>query len=200
MDAQTMEIGRSRHLLVTGLLGLALAGLAGLPGCGGDDGGVPAGTTSRPLPDQVISGFSLTETARGSKEWTFNAGIASIYERRNVLEADTVKVTFFDGEGRTKSVLTARSGKLNRNTNDMEARGNVVVTGSDGVVLRTETLTWVADTHEITSQDSVTVIRHGDVLTGWGFRGEPDLGKFEILRNMRATIRPAGPEGGGIAP
>jgi hypothetical protein len=73
----------------------------------------------------------------------------------------------------------------------------VVVKGSDGVVLRTESLTWVAETRQIVSQDSVTVIRHEDVLTGWGFRGDPDLGKFEILRSMKATIRPAGTGPGG---
>ena len=29
-----------------------------------------------------------------------------------------------------------------------------------------------------------------DADGGWGFRGDPDLGSFSILRNMRATIRP----------
>ena len=182
------------------LRGLLLIGLAGLPGCRGEDSSAPAGTASRPLPDQVISGFSLTETAKGLKEWTFAAGTAAVFEKRNILEADTVKVTFFDAQGGVRSVVTARSGKLNRNTDDMEARGDVVVTGADGVVLRTESLTWAAESRQITSEDSVTVIRHGDVLTGWGFRGEPDLGKFEILRSMKATIRQAGPESGGIAP
>jgi hypothetical protein len=73
----------------------------------------------------------------------------------------------------------------------------VVVVGSDGVVLRTQSLTWAAETRQLASKDSVTVIRRGDVLTGWGFRGDPDLGKFEILRNMKATIRPADAGAGG---
>jgi LPS export ABC transporter protein LptC len=191
MDAQEMEIRRFRHVFVRSLWGLVLVGLAGAPGCNREDSAVPVETASKPLPDQVISDFSITETAKGRREWKMEAGRALVYERRNLLEADTVRVTFFDGEGGVRSVLTARHGKLNRNTDDMEARGDVVVTGSDGVVLRTESLTWIAETHQIVSQDSVTVIRHGDVLTGWGFKGDPDLGKFEILRNMRATIRPA---------
>jgi LPS export ABC transporter protein LptC len=159
--------------------------------------GVRSESARRPLPDQVISDFSLTETARGRKEWKMEAECAFVYEQRNILEADTIRVTFFDGRGEAGSVLTALHGKLNRKTDDMEARGNVVVIGSDGVVLRTESLTWSAETRQIVSQDSVTVIRHGDVLTGWGFRGDPDLGKFEILRNMKATIRPAGTGPGG---
>jgi len=57
------------------------------------------------------------------------------------------------------------------------------------VELRTETLTWNSKGRQISSDDSVTVLRRGDVLTGWGFRGDPDLGSFEILRSMKATIR-----------
>jgi LPS export ABC transporter protein LptC len=171
--------------------------VAGTAGCGREETGTRSEPVKRPLPDQVISDFSLTETARGRKEWKMEAERAFVYEQRNLLEADTIRVTFFDGGGDARSVLTALHGKLNRNTDDMEAHGNVVVVGSDGVVLRTESLTWMAETRQIVSKDSVTVIRHEDVLTGWGFRGDPDLGKFEILRNMKATIRPAGTGSGG---
>jgi LPS export ABC transporter protein LptC len=194
-----MEISRFRDVFLRNLAGLIVCCGACVAGCGGNDTGPRSEQPKRPLPDQVISDFSITETAKGRKEWKMEAEQAFVYEERNVLEADTVHVTFFDDAGNTRSVLTALHGKLNRNTDDMEAHGNVVVTGSDGVVLRTQSLTWTAKTHQITSQDSVTVVRHGDILTGWGFRGDADLGKFEILRQMRATIRPAdaGEEGSG---
>jgi LPS export ABC transporter protein LptC len=86
-------------------------------------------------------------------------------------------------------VLNADYGKLNRHSGDMEARGSVVVTGSDGVVLETQSLVWESETRQIVSEDSVKVIRNEDVLTGWGFKGDPDLGSFSILRDMKATIR-----------
>lgn len=192
-----MEIRGFRGIFLRGLACLVAFGAAGTAGCGGEETGVRSESVKRPLPDQVISDFSLTETAKGRKEWKMEAERAFVYEQRNILEADTIRVTFFDGKGDAQSVLTASHGKLNRNTDDMEARGDVVVIGSDGVVLRTQSLTWVKETHQIVSQDSVTVIRHEDVLTGWGFRGDPDLGKFEILRKMKATIRPAGAGPGG---
>lgn len=192
-----MEIGDFRHVRVSYLAGLVALCLAGLVGCSGEEKGGPSANAKRPMPDQVISDFNITETAKSRKEWKMEAEKAFVYEDRHILDADTVRVTFFDASGETRSVLTALHGTLNRNTDDMDARGNVVVTGSDGVVLRTESLTWVAENRQIVSQDSVTVIRHGDVLTGWGFRGDPDLGKFEILRNMKATIRPADVGAGG---
>jgi hypothetical protein len=65
------------------------------------------------------------------------------------------------------------------------------------VVLKTESLTWQNKSRLMVTEDSVTVIRRNDILTGRGFRGEPDLGKFEILEGMRATIRADEPAGGG---
>jgi LPS export ABC transporter protein LptC len=193
MDAQTLEVRDRRPVLLGFVLaGLVVAavGLAALgPGCARDEEGAAVEAKTQKLPDQVISNFNLTETAAGRKDWMMEALKAYVYESRNVVEADLVKITFFDEAGGARSVLSARSGVLNRNTNDMEARGEVRVTGSDGVELRTETLTWKSKERQMSSEDSVTVLRRGDVLTGWGFRGDPDLGTFEILRSMKATIR-----------
>jgi LPS export ABC transporter protein LptC len=179
---------------------LAAAGLvlsALLADCARDEEGASGSATAQPMPDQVISDFGLTETAGGKKDWTMEALKAYVYDKRNIVEADLVKITFFDGQGGVRSVLTARSGKLNRATSDMDAWGDVVVTGSGGVELRSQTLSWVSEARQIVSDDSVTVVRSGDVLSGWGFRGDPDLGKFEILRDMKATVRPAADQGAG---
>jgi LPS export ABC transporter protein LptC len=198
-----MEIRGRRPLLVglvfAGLVATAI-GLAALaPGCARDEQGAEVEGKPQLLPDQVISNFNLTETAAGRKDWRMEALKAYIYEKRNVIEADLVKITFFDEAGGARSVLSARNGRLDRDTNDMEARGEVRVTGSDGVELRTETLTWKSKERQISSEDSVMVLRRGDVLTGWGFRGDPDLGTFEILRSMKATIRTEVPAAEAVA-
>lgn len=191
-----MEIHIRRSVFVKLVAAALVAASIWLAGCAKEEAGT-AQTVEQRLPDQVISNFSLDETAgRGQKEWTFEAHKAFVYEKRNVLEAELVKVTFFDERGGVRSVITAREGKIDSSSRDMEAKGEVVVTGSDGVVLKTESLTWQNKARRIVSEDSVTVIRRGDVLTGWGFRGDPDLGQFEILRGMRAMIRTAEPSGG----
>ena len=167
----------------------ALALVAALAGCAGDEPGQVAGQKSKPMPDQVISEFGLTETSMGRKDWHMEAEKAYVYEKRNVLETDAVEVTFFDEDGSIRSVLKADYARLNRSTDDMEARGNVVVTGADGVKLETEVLNWQSGTRQIASDDSVTVYRNDDILSGWGFRGDPDLGSFRILKDMKATIK-----------
>jgi LPS export ABC transporter protein LptC len=183
-----MEVRTLRNVLVKAVTGFVLASLAGGAACSREDSGNLAQSRTEPLPDQVISDFNITETSMGKKDWSMKAEKAYLYDKRNVLEASVVEVTFFSDEGGVRSVLDADYGKLNRNSGDMEAKGNVVVTGSDGVVLETPSLKWESETRQIVSDDSVKVIRNGDVLTGWGFRGDPDLGSFRILRDMRATI------------
>jgi LPS export ABC transporter protein LptC len=189
MDAQEVEIGMLGNLRLrrTALAVLVLAAV--VLGCAGDEPDQVASERTKPLPDQVISEFGLTETSMGLKDWHMEADKAYVYEKRNILETEVVEVTFFDKDGSVRSVLKADYAKLNRNTDDMEARGSVVVTGSDGVKLETETLTWQSGTRQIASDDSVTVYRNEDILTGWGFRGDPDLGSFRILRDMKATIK-----------
>jgi LPS export ABC transporter protein LptC len=184
-----MEIGVLRHLCLRCVTVAALAGL-GLSGCARDDEGQRISERDRPLPDQVISGFSLTETSMGAKDWHMDASKAYIYDKRNVLEADSIEVTFYGEAGEVRSTLKADYGRLNRASNDMEANGNVVVTSSDGVVLETKSLRWESGLRKISSEDSVKIIREKDVLTGWGFRGDPDLGSFRILKDMKATIKP----------
>lgn len=176
----------------------AAAFLAVCCSCGGEAPEDRAAEMDRPLPDQVLSDFSVTETASGKKEWKMTARKAYIYDSRHLLEAEDMEVEFFNEQGEVKSRLVARRGTVNRSTDDMQARGNVVVTGNAGVTLETETLSWLSKSRRISTDDSVRVIREGDVLTGVGFRGDPDLGSFEILRDMKAKIRvrEAGDSGG----
>jgi LPS export ABC transporter protein LptC len=173
------------------LLALVIVAAVALGGCGRGEEQGAVSRRDRPLPDQVISDFEITETSEGKRDWMMEAEKAYIYDKRNLLEAEIVEVTFFGKDGEVRSVLRADYGKLNRATDDIEARGGVVVTNEEGVELRSETLRWESTSREIASDDSVTVIRDRDVLTGWGFRGDPDLGSFRILRDMRATIRSA---------
>lgn len=189
LDAQEMEVRVFRYLSLNWILALILVGVAGMSMCAREESRDVAHEMNKPLPDQVISDFKITETSMGKKDWSMRAEKAYLYEKRNLLEAQGIEVTFFDDKGTVQSVLSASYGKINRASDDMEARGSVVVTGSDGVILETESLSWQSASRQIVSEDSVKVIRNKDVLTGWGFRGDPDLGSFSILRNMKATIR-----------
>ncbi len=49
-------------------------------GCAGDEPDQVAGERTKPLPDQVISEFGLTETSMGLKDWHMEADKAYVYE------------------------------------------------------------------------------------------------------------------------
>jgi lipopolysaccharide export system protein LptC len=170
-----MEIRSTGHVSLA-LLSALLLVTACL--CSREETGRGTVQRNKPLPDQVISDFRITETASGRKEWNMSASKAYIYDSRGLLETEDMEVQFFDEEGRIKSTLVADRGVINRAT-------------------ETQTLLWISKTREIVSDDSVRVVREGDVLTGVGFRGDPDLGSFEILKNMKATIHTKGEESGG---
>ncbi len=184
-----MEIGAGRNLqLSLSIVGIALCLLVNDCSREQEQGGISG--RSRLMPDQIITNFEITETALGRKDWTMRADSAYLYDRRNLLEAKSVEVTFYDENGQVRSILKADYGKLNRKSDDMEARGHVVVTSAEGIKLETSKLTWLNSERQIVSDDSVKITRKDDILTGWGFRGDPDLGTFTILRQMKATIKP----------
>jgi LPS export ABC transporter protein LptC len=183
-------------------LGLAL-GLA-LNGLGCDRGGDTSRVDGRAeAPDsatasQEILNFTLRETdAEGRLSWVMRARGARVFEMQNLVEADSIRIDFFDRTGEVGSVLTAERGIIARTSNDMRATGNVLVRNREGHELKTEELAFAAGRNKIYTDQFVTLIRGRDVLTGYGLETDPDLegGQFEIQRDVRATVRdvPAAP-------
>jgi LPS export ABC transporter protein LptC len=139
--------------------------------------------------DQEIDGFTLTQTREGERVWSLRAANALIYEDADRVEMADLRVDFFDGEGGTRSTLTADEGVLSRRTNDMEATGNVVVYAADGTVLTTERLTWNERTGKIESDRPVRVTRGRDVMTGVGVEADPDLRNIRVKSDFKAYVR-----------
>ena len=175
-------------------IGFALA-VAAL-GC--DRGGLEERGDGRPeSPDstaasQEIRNFTLRETdAEGRLSWVLRAKGAQVFETRDLVEADSIHIDFFDRNGEQASVLTAERGIIARTSNDMRAAGNVIVRNRDGHELRTEELAFASGRNKIYTDKFVTLTRGRDVLTGYGLETDPDLagGRFEIQRDVRATVR-----------
>ena len=174
--------------------GLACALLAG---CGRQNRVYSAGETGE-LPDQEVSDFALTETEQGTPSWKLYARYAAIYNARNLVVARSVRVDFFDEQGRKSSELTAREGEIQKSTRDMTARGDVVLQTVDGVRMTTEELQFRNRTQKVVSPATqmVRVEKGGDLLTGYGFESDPNLKHFEFKSNVKAVVRSNA--GGGI--
>ncbi len=184
------EFGASRMLKRSAVSALVLLMACVLGSCGdaGESGPAVEGGV---VPDQEINGFTLTQTNDGRSVWSLTAELALVFEEADRIETTRPQVEFFDDEGESRSVLTAKNGLLKRRTNDMEVSGSVVVTSSDGTVLRTEHLTWDERRGKISTEMPVRVTRDGDVMTGTGAEADPDLGNLRILADFRAYVRSA---------
>jgi LPS export ABC transporter protein LptC len=154
---------------------LCVAVLAALvPGCRNRPASSPRGAEVR-LPDQEARDFSLTESSEGRKNWTLWASYAAMYNDRNLVDARTVRIEFFNQKGERFSTLVADEGRVYQQTNDLEARGHVRVTTETGITMETDSLRWQNTAGKIVSDGFVKVTRQHDVVTGYGFVSDPSL-------------------------
>jgi len=158
-------------------------------GCHKDTPSTTSGEEVR-VPDQEARDFTLTESMEGKKSWTLWASYAAMYNDKNLVDARTVRIDFFDKEGKKNSSLTADQGIVFQRTNDLEARGKVHVTTESGVTLETDSLRWQNARGKIVSDAFVRVTRNGDVVTGYGFESDATLEHFHLAREVRAEVQP----------
>jgi LPS export ABC transporter protein LptC len=178
-----------------GTAALLLGGALALAGCGGEDPVVLSPRAAN-LPSQEVTDFSLRESDTGRPEWILVSRYAATYSNRGLIVARDVAIDFYDSEGRKYSRLTAREGTVQQPQNDMEARGKVVVTTTDGVRIETESLRFLNRQGRIVSDEYVRLERNGDVVTGIGFESDPSLEHFAIKREVKARVQSS--PGGGL--
>lgn len=171
----------------------ALALLVGLGFSGGcrSKPAAPTNGAARRVPDQEARDFTLTESSEGRKNWTLLASYAAMYNDRHLIDAQTVRIEFFDSKGARFSTLLADQGLVDQRTNNLEARGNVRITTESGIRMETDSLRWLNDRGKIVSDAFVRVTRRHDVVTGWGFESDPSLDHFRLSRHVQAEVRDA---------
>jgi len=181
---------RLRHRILPRAAVLLAAALAAFAGAGCNN--LPKASvtgSSGDMPDQEVTDFVLTETDAGRPQWTLYAKWAATYTAKNLVIARDIRVDFFDEQGKRTSELNAREGEIQQLTRDMTARGNVVLTTTEGTRMTTEELHFGNREQLITSDRLVRVERAGDTLEGVGFQGDPELKHFEFRSRVTATVK-----------
>lgn len=141
------------------------------------------------IPDQESWKSTIIITEEGKKFAEVWAGYIALYNVKNLtILSDSIHADFFDKEGRHNSVLTADSGIVYNQTNNLTAFGRVVVISDSGIVLETEKLHWDNDKQKIISELPVRFTTEEDTLIGDSFISNPDLTNYEI-RNAKGYSR-----------
>lgn len=170
--------------LAAGAFGLVLV----LAGCRAEVGTMKdEGSLSAP-PSEGMRGISLQNFRESATRWVMVADSASVFRSQKRVEAEWVVVDFFEDEEHV-SKLTADRGILLQTTDDLEARGNVLVATDDGARLKTEVLFWNHSESRIHTDEYVEITRGEDVLTGYGLEADPGLDRVELKREVRGSLR-----------
>lgn len=169
---------------------LALAGLLGLAGAGCRDSNEGPTATEEPskAPSEGMRGILLHNFHVADTRWVLQADTASVYRERKRVEAQWVKIDFFEEEEHV-STLTADRAILLQSTDDLEARGNVRVQSDDGALLKTDVLFWDHGRSKIHTDQFVEITRGNNVLTGVGLEADPGLDRIDLKETVRGSVR-----------
>jgi LPS export ABC transporter protein LptC len=168
-----------------------LAVAAGLAACRGTT--EPNNGFYESLPaDQVLMGVNHAVTVDGVRRSLLRSDTTLVFNDSAAVQLRGVNLEIYGDEGNLRATLTSLSGALNQNTNQMVARGNVVliVHGAQGRTVWTEELHYDPTQKRIWSDVRTrTRTDRGEELTGEGFSSDEEFRNFQIRQPAGTGIR-----------
>ena len=113
--------------------------------------------------DLQIKQVDLEEEAQGVR-WRLKADQALMYDEAGVTKLQKVNANVYQRD-RTWTIV-GDEGELDRKTNNVELRRNVVVTSDDGLRLETSVLRWEAERKRLWTDAPVVLSKNGSVVRG----------------------------------
>ena len=142
---------------------------------------VPLTQTDLPSQESWKSRVIFSDSAK-MKAILWAGHIAVYSNQRFTLLEDSIHVDFFNEQEQHTSVLTARRGKVNDVTRDLEAYDHVVVISDSGTVLRTERLFWANITRKVHTDAFVDIVSPTEHIMGQGMQSDQGLQNYEIFK------------------
>jgi len=166
-----------------------------------DSGRLADGKVRDALPTQEFENVEMVHTRKGEPVFRMQAPRLDQYGNQKRAELYGGITIDFYKEGRISSHLTADSGVVLKNGDELRGIGNVIVTTDTGTTILTPRMTWTRFDGLITSDTIVTIITEYDTLHGTGLVATDDLKKRRILQpsgvSTRGLSRAGGVEGSG---
>jgi LPS export ABC transporter protein LptC len=141
------------------------------------------GLDSKTLPQQESWNSSVVLSDSGRTKAVIYAGRIREFESpRETLLDQNITVHFYGEDGNETSVLTAREGKVDEMTNNLEASGDVVVVSNDSTRLHTEKLYWDNKRQLVHTPDYVLIVSPKERVEGKGLESDQQLRNYRIFR------------------
>jgi LPS export ABC transporter protein LptC len=164
-----------------GLLASVVATVLSAAACRGEETTIPTGGAGLgDSADQISSTVRMRLVTEGIQQANLTADSAYFFDQMTRIELREIEIEFFSETGTATGTLTAREGTYRRNGEQMEARGDVVLVGTDGRRLTTEQLRYDQRRNEISSDSAWVMTQpNGDRGQGVGFVTDPQLTTFK---------------------
>lgn len=168
------------------LAGMILAGSAfvTMQGCGEKiKPSVLPGLDSKTIPQQESWNSTIVISDSGRVQARIRSGYLEKYDGpQDTKLSQGITVYFYNDAGKQTSVMTAREGTVNEQTNNIEADGDVVVVSDDSTKLRSERLFWDNKRQLIYTTDYVYVNSPREKVQGRGFESDQRLRNYKIFK------------------
>ena len=135
---------------------------------------------------QTIENFVITETQNGKIKTVLNSNIAIIKESEQVAFLTEPVVKFYDN-GKYSATLTAKTGQISLDTNNVKALGECKVITANGEVLETKDVNYDHIKEKVYSDSDIKITKGKDVIYGKGFESDTKLNNI-VIKNQRIIL------------
>ena len=135
--------------------------------------------------EQVMQGVHYVLTSGGIQRGELFADSAYIFDDNTRYILKNPRTTFNTAEGVKNGTMKSDRGRYNLRQQVLEGFGNVVITNTEGKKLTSPYVKYNQALNEVSSDTSFTLVEQGNTVSGIGFKADPQLNHFEILRGAR---------------
>ena len=148
---------------------------------------VAADVTALDSADQVMFGSRTLLVRDGVRTGELLSDTVLVFDEGTRFELRGVRTEFYTEAGTLRGTLTSREGTYNTATGVVEARGDAVVTTTDGKRLTSPQLRYIAAEDLIRSDSSFVLTEPGNRVEGVGFTSDPALSRVQIFKTTGAS-------------
>ncbi len=139
-----------------------------------------------PQADYAIKEIHLNETLEGNLRWTLDADHAEVFDKDHQTVMQKVVIRVFSKDAVWN--VTGDAGTLDNERRDVSLQGNVVVTSSDGLQLKTPEITWQNQERSLSTAAAVEIQRAGTTIVGRGLDVRMQEERAVLAKNVRFVI------------
>ena len=172
------------------VLTLVATALVGVGACTSKGARPPVNAGRASLADsaeQVMQNVHYVLTSAGIQRGELFADSAYIFDDNTRYILKNPRITFNTAEGVKNGTMKADRGRYNLRQQVLEGFGDVVITSTEGRKLTSPYVKYSQAMNEVSSDTSFTLVEPGRTVSGVGFKADPQLNKFQILRGARGS-------------